>query len=94
MTTKELALKILQIGKAGFDTQKDGYSKLDDCIQLIEIHISNNPNLTSSGGDLISLDKANQAAFKYATEKNHPDFFLVKQCFKDGVSWGFTNINN
>ena len=40
ITNKEVALKILQVGKAGFDTQEDGYKKLDECMELIDKHIA------------------------------------------------------
>jgi len=40
ITKKDVALKILQIGKAGFTTQEDGYKKLDECIALIDKHVT------------------------------------------------------
>jgi hypothetical protein len=40
ITKKDVALKILQLGKAGFTTQEDGYKKLDECIDLIDRHVS------------------------------------------------------
>jgi hypothetical protein len=33
---REVALKILQVGNAGFTDQADGYKKLDECILLID----------------------------------------------------------
>ena len=37
---REVALKILQVGKAGFSTQEDGFKKLDECIELIDKHVA------------------------------------------------------
>lgn len=40
ITKKDVALKILQVGKTGFTTQEDGYKKLDKCIALIDKHVT------------------------------------------------------
>ena len=43
-------------------------------------------------GSLPDLMECNQAALDYAEKKNNPDFFLVKQVFKDGVNWGLNKV--
>ena len=49
ITNKDVALKILQVGKAGFTTQEDGFKKLDECIELIDKHVSEQLNLCDVG---------------------------------------------
>jgi len=36
ITKKDVALKILKVGKAGFTTQEDGLKKLAECEKLVE----------------------------------------------------------
>jgi len=46
---REVALKILQVGKAGFSTQEDGFKKLDECIELIDKHVAEQLILSDVG---------------------------------------------
>jgi hypothetical protein len=36
---------------------------------------------------LPDLAECNQASLDYATKKDNPDFFLIKQTFKEGINW-------
>ena len=36
---------------------------------------------------LPDLAECNQASLNYATKKDNPDFFLIKQTFKEGINW-------
>tara|TARA_R110001599_G_scaffold240188_2_gene439726 strand:+ start:51 stop:338 length:288 start_codon:yes stop_codon:yes gene_type:complete len=44
------------------------------------------------GSSLPDLRECNQASLDYATKKNNPDFFLIKQTFKDGVNWALNYV--
>ena len=44
------------------------------------------------GSSLPDLAECNQASLDYATKKNNPDFFLIKQTFKDGVNWALNYV--
>jgi len=44
-------------------------------------------NLTDVGCSLPDLSECNQASLDYATKKDNPDFFLIKQTFKEGINW-------
>ena len=48
--------------------------------------------LTDVGISLPDLAECNQASLDYATKKNNPDFFLIKQTFKDGVNWALNYV--
>ena len=43
--------------------------------------------LTDVGSSLPDLAESNQASLDYATKKDNPDFFLIKQTFKEGINW-------
>tara|TARA_R110002012_G_scaffold293110_1_gene488684 strand:+ start:336 stop:614 length:279 start_codon:yes stop_codon:yes gene_type:complete len=43
--------------------------------------------LTDVGSSLPDLAECNQASLDYATKKDNPDFFLIKQTFKEGINW-------
>jgi hypothetical protein len=64
ITNKEVALKILQVGKAGFDTQEDGYKKLDECIELIDKHVAKQLILSGVSGSF-SNEQVKQALVRY-----------------------------
>jgi hypothetical protein len=36
---------------------------------------------------LPNLAECNQASLDYATKKDNPNFFLIKQTFKEGINW-------
>ena len=48
--------------------------------------------LSGVGSSLPDLAECNQASLDYATKKNNPDFFLIKQTFKDGVNWALNYV--
>ena len=48
--------------------------------------------LTDVGSSLPDLAECNQASLDYATKKNNPDFFLIKQTFKEGINWGLNYV--
>ena len=48
--------------------------------------------LTDVGSSLPDLRECNQASFDYATKKDYPDFFLIKQTFKEGINWALNYV--
>jgi len=46
----------------------------------------------SVGSSLPDLQECNQAALDYADKKGNPDFFLIKQVFKEGVNWALNKV--
>ena len=44
------------------------------------------------GSGLPDLAECNQASLDYATKKDNPDFFLIKQTFKEGINWALNYI--
>ena len=48
--------------------------------------------LTDVGSSLPDLAECNQASLDYATKKDNPDFFLIKQTFKEGINWALNYI--
>ncbi len=44
------------------------------------------------GSSLPDLQECNQASLDYATKKDNPDFFLIKQTFKEGINWALNYI--
>lgn len=44
------------------------------------------------GSSLPDLRECNQASLDYATKKDNPDFFLIKQTFKEGINWALNYI--
>ena len=44
------------------------------------------------GSSLPDLAECNQASLDYATKKDNPDFFLIKQTFKEGINWGLNYV--
>jgi hypothetical protein len=44
------------------------------------------------GSSLPDLRECNQASFDYATKKDYPDFFLIKQTFKEGINWALNYV--
>lgn len=49
-------------------------------------------NLYSVGSSLPDLRECNQASLDYATKKDNPDFFLIKQTFKEGINWALNYV--
>lgn len=43
---------------------------------------------------LPDLRECNQAGLDYAEHKNNPDFFLIKQTFKEGINWALNKLTN
>lgn len=43
--------------------------------------------LSGVGSSLPNLAECNQASLDYATKKDNPNFFLIKQTFKEGINW-------
>ena len=64
------------------------YDDLEAYIDILEKQLT----LTDVGCSLPDLDECNQASLDYATKKNNPDFFLIKQTFKDGVNWALNYV--
>ena len=48
--------------------------------------------LTNVSSRLPDLAECNQASLDYATKKDNPDFFLIKQTFKEGINWALNYI--
>ena len=48
--------------------------------------------LSGVGSSLPDLQECNQAALDYADKKGNPDFFLIKQVFKEGVNWALNKV--
>ena len=44
------------------------------------------------GSSLPDLAECNQASLDYATKKDNPDFFLIKQTFKEGINWALNYV--
>lgn len=59
--------------------------------ELIE-QVKNNVDLGNVSGMLPDLKECNQAALDHADKKNNPDFFLIKQTFKDGINWALNYV--
>lgn len=93
ITNKDVALKILQVGKAGFTTQEDGYKKLDECIALIDKHVSERLNLSgvvrSKRFNKNDLLRAYQAGcLENLNQKNVPTSMEdLKELLQDGEKW-------
>jgi hypothetical protein len=49
-------------------------------------------SLPDVGSSLPDLRECNQASFDYATKKDYPDFFLIKQTFKEGINWALNYV--
>jgi len=48
--------------------------------------------LSGVGSSLPDLAECNQASLDYATKKDNPDFFLIKQTFKEGINWALNYV--
>jgi|TARA_R110000751_G_scaffold306247_1_gene424221 hypothetical protein len=59
---------------------------------IIKSAVSEVYSLHVVGSSLPDLAECNQASLDYATKKNNPDFFLIKQTFKDGVNWALNYV--
>lgn len=44
------------------------------------------------GSSLPDLAECNQASLDYATKKDNPNFFLIKQTFKEGINWALNYV--
>ena len=66
----------------------------EEMLKDITFLLENNKQLILSGvgSSLPDLAECNQASLDYATKKNNPDFFLIKQTFKDGVNWALNYV--
>ncbi len=63
-----------------------------DMTKDIEQAISEQLILSGVGSSLPDLQECNQAALDYADKKGNPDFFLIKQVFKEGVNWALNKV--
>jgi len=54
---------------------------------IIKAAVSEVFSLHVVGSSLPDLRECNQASLDYATKKDNPDFFLIKQTFKEGINW-------
>ena len=61
ITSKDVALKILQVGKAGFITQEEGFEKLDECIALIDAHVAHKLTVKDS----VAMQRFQESIGKY-----------------------------
>ena len=66
--------------------------KLIKKLQLDKQALKEQLILSGVGSSLPDLAECNQASLDYATKKNNPDFFLIKQTFKDGVNWALNYV--
>lgn len=94
-TNKDVALKILQVGKAGFTTQEDGYKKLDECIALIDKYVAEQLILSGVGNSVFTVTENDN----YGRPLYHDTFKTIEEAkmYIDGVNHldsdrTFTNI--
>ena len=64
-----------------------GLEKEKAVYQSVLKHYKKQLTLTDVGSSLPDLAECNQASLDYATKKDNPDFFLIKQTFKEGINW-------
>jgi len=65
----------------------DYLEKHKELIKYVKEETEKQLTLTDVGSSLPDLAECNQASLDYATKKDNPDFFLIKQTFKEGINW-------
>jgi hypothetical protein len=67
---------------------KNIISSLETKIEKLEKQFA----ISGVGSSLPDLAECNQASLDYATKKDNPDFFLIKQTFKEGINWALNYV--
>jgi hypothetical protein len=90
MTKEKTNLLIInRLRSKGYDTDNMDFTIVNDFVDII---YKEQLILSGVGSSLPDLAECNQASLDYATKKNNPDFFLIKQTFKDGVNWALNYV--